>query len=124
MQAAEGEVQAGDTVVLYTGWYHKYGDDDYDPYPWLAPEVADWLLEKEAGMLCVDTVSPDISYSIRPDDWDEYPIHKPLLQNDVLIAEHLTNLEPLLGERIEIRAYPSKIRGGDGAPARIVARPI
>lgn len=123
LRAAEGEVREDDIVVLYTGWCHRYGDDDYDPYPWLAPEVGEWLIERNVKMLCVDNISPDISYAIRPDDWDEYPIHKPLLREGILIAEHLTNLEPLLGERVDVRAYPTKIRGGDAAPARIVARP-
>lgn len=124
LQDAEGDVRADDILILYTGWHRKYGDDDYDPYPWLAPEVADWLLERDVKMLCVDTISPDISYAIRPDGWDEYPIHKPLLGNGVLIAEHLTGLEPLLGERVEVRAYPAKIEGGDAGPARIIARPM
>lgn len=121
---ADGEVREDDIVILYTGWYDKYGTDEYDPYPWLAGEVADWLLEKDIKMLCLDNISPDISVQIRPDGWDEYPIHKPLLRNGVLIAEHLTNLRPLLGERVEVRGYPSKIQGGDGAPARFVAREL
>lgn len=121
---AEGDVREDDVVILFTGWYHKYGDEDYDPYPWLAPEVADWLIEKDVKMLCVDNISPDISVKVRPDDWDEYPIHKPLLRNGILIAEHLRNLEPLLGKRVEVRAYPTKIEGGDAGPARIVARPL
>lgn len=124
VRAADGEVHEDDIVILYTGWCHKYGDDDYDPYPWLAPAIGEWLVEKGVKMLCVDNISPDISYAIRPDDWDEYPIHKPLLRNGILIAEHLTNLEPLLGERVEVRGYPTKIQGGDAAPARFLARPL
>lgn len=124
VRAADGKIHKDDIVILYTGWCQKYGDSDYDPYPWLAPEVGEWLVEKAVNMLCVDNISPDISYTIRPEDWDEYPIHKPLLRNDILIAEHLTNLEPLLGRRVEVRGYPMKIHSGDAAPARFIARPL
>jgi len=39
----------------------------------------------------------------------------------VLIAENLANLMAVAGRRLTIGAFPLKIKGGDGAPARIFA---
>ena len=38
-----------------------------------------------------------------------------------LIAENLANLTAVAGRRLTIEAFPWKIKGGDGAPARIFA---
>lgn len=116
------DVRPGDTVLFRTGWGGKYGDPGYHEYPWLAGEVADWLLEREVTLVGVDTLSPDRPRALRPEGWDAYPVHRKLLGEGVLIAEHLylENLDP--GERVEVFCFPVKLRGGDGAPARIVAR--
>jgi len=118
---AAGGVAAGDVVLVRTGWGARFDDDrTYRRYPWLAPEVADWLLDRGVRMLAVDTISPDRPRAIRPDDWDAYPHHRTLLPEGVLIAEHLY-LEAVTG-RLEVFGFPLNLRGGDGAPARFVAR--
>lgn len=119
---AAGGVREGDVVAVRTGWGARFDDPDaYKAYPWLAPAVADWLLDRGMKLLAVDTISPDRPRAMRPDDWDAYPHHRTLLPEGVLIAEHL-NLEAVAGERVEIVGFPLKFRGGDGAPARFVAR--
>lgn len=40
---------------------------------------------------------------------------------DILIIEHLC-LAEVSGRRLEVVAFPLKIRGADGAPVRVVAR--
>jgi kynurenine formamidase len=124
VKAADGEVQANDIVVFYTGWYQKYGTDEYDPHPWLADEVADWLVERDVKMIAIDTITPDLPGPMRPDDYSAFPIHRTLLPEEILVAEHLGNLEHLTGQRLEIIGAPIKIRGGDGAPARFIAREL
>ena len=42
----------------------------------------------------------------------------------MLIAEHMTNLSVLASRRVEIMFLALNIFGSDGAPARVVARPI
>lgn len=122
VKAAAGEVRKDDIVLLYTGWYHKYGDDDYDPHPWFGREVAEWFVDQGVKLIATDTITPDLPGPIRPDDYEEFPVHRTLLGEEILIAEHLTNLEPLTGDRLEVFAFPLKIEGGDGAQARFVAR--
>lgn len=122
--AAAGGVEAGDVVLVRTGWGGRFDDPEtYQRYPWLAPAVADWLVEREVKLLGVDTISPDRPRAMRPDGWDAYPLHRTLLPAGVLIAEHLF-LEEVAGERVEVVGFPIELRGGDGAPARFVARRI
>jgi len=121
---AAGGVEAGDIVLVRTGWGGRFDDDEtYQRYPWLAPDVAEWLLDRDIRMLAVDSLSPDQPRAIRPDDWDAYPHHRALLPEGVLIAENLY-LEAVAdaGRSLEVMGFPLKLRGGDGAPARFVAR--
>lgn len=120
--AAGGEIRPGDIVVVRTGWGDRYGDDDYGRYPWLTDGVGEWLLEREIRLLALDTPSPDRPRELRPDDWDAYPVHRALLPEGVPIAEHLHVPASLAGDRVEVFAFPLRLRGGDGAPARVVAR--
>lgn len=122
VKSAAGEIRSNDVVVFYTGWAEKYGADDYDPHPWLAAEVAEWLVEMDVKLIGIDTITPDLPGPMRPEGWDDFPVHHTLLGNGVLIAEHLGNLEPLAGRRVELQAFPIKMKGGDGAPTRFVAR--
>lgn len=122
LAAADGEVRAGDVVLVRTGWGQRYGDDGYERYPWLTADAAEWLLERDPELLGVDTRSPDRPRAMRPDGWDEYPVHRTLLPEGVLIAEHLRIPATLAGERCEVFGFPVNIRDGDGAPARFVAR--
>ncbi|WP_336135200.1 cyclase family protein [Natronomonas amylolytica] len=117
-----GGVRPGDIVFIRTGWGRRFDEPEtYQRYPWLAGEVADWLLDRGVNLLGVDTVSPDRPRTMRPDDWAAYPNHRTLLPADVLIVEHLF-LEAVAGDRLEIVAFPLKLRGGDGAPVRVGAR--
>jgi kynurenine formamidase len=120
--ASDGAVEFGDILVVRTGWGDRYGAAEYQRYPWLADPVAEWLLDREIRLLAVDTPSPDRPREMRPDDWDAYPVHRALLPEGIPIAEHLHVPASLAGRRPEIHAFPLRLRGGDGAPARVVAR--
>ena len=122
LDAADGEIQPGDVLLVRTGWGDRYGEDGYQRYPWLADGVGEWLLDREIRLLAVDTPSPDRPREMRPADWDAYPVHRALLPAGVLIAEHLSIPAALSGARIDVFGFPLRLRGGDGAPARFVAR--
>lgn len=54
-------------------------------------------------------------------DHDEpYPIHKTLLDNDVLLIENLINLDQVAGKRFRLFALPLRLEL-HAAPARVVA---
>lgn len=121
-RAAPGDVREGDIVFVYTGWCEKYGDDDYDPHPWLSTELAEWLVDRDVPLVGLDTITPDLPGPYREAGWEEFPVHRELLGNEVLIAEHVGGLDAVAGERLEAFAFPLKVRDGDGAQVRIVSR--
>jgi kynurenine formamidase len=110
------DLQAGDIVVVLTGWYHKFKGEDYYPaYPEIAPGFATRLVDAGVSILALDTPSPD-----RP----PFAVHKILLGNGVLIIENLTNVEALLELRaFTITALPAKF-DWEAAPVRVIAQPI
>jgi kynurenine formamidase len=57
---------------------------------------------------------------LRPKGFD-FPVHKTLLGNNVLIAENVTNLGPIVGKKSRIMALPLRIKGSDAGHARIIA---
>jgi kynurenine formamidase len=122
IESADVEIRSGDIVLLYTGWGSKFGTEEYDPHPWLAEGVADYLVERDVKLVALDAFSPDRPSAYQPDGWDEYPIHRELLGNGVLIAENVCSLDRIADRRVTVSAFPVKIRDGDGAQARFVAR--
>lgn len=124
VEAAAGEVRPEDIVLLYTGWADKYGTDEYQPHPWLAEETAEWFVDIGPRLVGLDVLTPDIPVPHRPDGWLEFPVHRTMLGEEILIAENLANLERFTGQRVEVYGCPVKIRGGDGAPARFAAREL
>jgi kynurenine formamidase len=101
-------------VLLYTGMSRLFGRKKYfHEYPTVSWELAQLFVERQVKMVCMDSPSPD-----------RYPfeIHKLLLENNILLAENLTNFDSLLSvNNFEIIALPLKIHA-DSSPARIIAR--
>ena len=65
-------------------------------------------------------ISVDLPTPLRPKGFD-FPVHRMLLGNEVLIAENVTNLGAIAGRKSRIMALPLKVQGSDAAHARIVA---
>lgn len=124
VKSTEENVSTDDIVLLHTGWGEKYGTSEYDPHPWLATEAAEWFVDRDVKMVGIDTITHDLSGPKRPPGWREWPVHHILLENGILTAQHLANLGPLTGTRLDVYAFPNKIRDGDGAPVRFVARAL
>lgn len=112
----------GDILFLNTGWHHHVGTKRYDDdHPTLSPATADWIVERGVKLFGMDTPTPDESLARRKKDFN-YPVHKRLLGNGVIVVEHLANLDALSGKTVEIVCGGLNIVGGDGTPARIIAR--
>ncbi len=122
LERATPKIQRGDIVLIDTGWWEKVNTEDYEEHPVLTGEASKWLIAHGAKLVGVDSSSPDLAPHYRPKDFN-YPVHRTLLSHGVLIAEHLTNLTGLAGQRVEIMFLGINIVGSDGAPARVVARP-
>jgi kynurenine formamidase len=101
-------------VLLHTGFSRMFGRKEYYcDYPTVSKELAQLLIEKNVKMVCLDSPSPDR---------EPFEIHKLLLENGVLIAENLTNMDKLISAKhFEVIALPLNIRA-DSSPTRIVAK--
>ncbi|MGY1838137.1 MULTISPECIES: NAD(P)-binding domain-containing protein [unclassified Modestobacter] len=116
-------IEPGDIVLLETGWSQHFRTPRYDEHPSLSFELAHWLVDRGVKMIALDTPTPDLPVHVRPEGFT-WPVHQVLLRAGVLIAEHVTNLTPLSGRRVEAVFAPLNIGGADGAPVRALARPL
>ena len=107
-------IQPQSIVLLYTGMSRLFGSKEYfNDYPTVSRELAQLFVKRRVKMICLDSPSPD-----------RYPfdIHKILLENDILIAENLINIDKLVSiKNFEVIALPLNIHA-DSSPARIIAR--
>jgi kynurenine formamidase len=123
LQAADPPLRAGGMVLLDTGWAARWGTPSYHDNPSLSLAAARWLVQAGAVLLGVDFATPDLAPARRPGDFD-WPVHQVLLRSGVLVVEHLCGLTPLAGQRVEVVVGALPVRASDGAPARILARPL
>jgi len=105
----------GKITLLHTGWVDEHWGkpDFYNGAPYLTKDAAEWLAAKRVKAVGLDTLTDR--------DWLNWPIHKTLLGNGVILIEYLTNLTQIKGRKVTLIALPLKIRGGDGSPARVIA---
>lgn len=115
-------IESGDIVLISTGWEQHFEQEKYFDHPSLDPAAAEWVVEKKAKYIGVDIPTPDVAYPRRGDKPDPI-VHRILLENDILIAENLTNIQHLESQRVEVQGVPLIVRGADAAPARIFLRP-
>lgn len=85
-------------------------------FPGLHPDAAKWLAEeRKVKAFGLDTPSIDFGQS------KDFLTHRVLFANNLTAYENLANLDQLPPDGFFIVALPMKIRGGSGAPLRIVA---
>ncbi|NEK58247.1 cyclase family protein [Geodermatophilus sabuli] len=120
--------EPGEALLLHTGWDEHFADAEaYEDHPWLHQDVADWAVERRLTMVGVDMFSPDQPIDRREDNANfQYPVHRTLLGNDVLITENLTNLGEVGGQRGRFYAFPvlTAFPGGDAGHTRFVWQPL
>lgn len=111
----DGRIQKNDIVLFYTGHDEKYGTDGYfTDHPALDMNMVEFLVEKNVRLIGLDMPSPD---------HDPFPVHRKLLENDILIIENLRNLKELRNMAIRLYAFPLNIRA-DASIVRVVAEII
>lgn len=123
LEAAEPNIEPGDIVAIDLGWASTWGTPEWGEHPYLSIEAAHWLVEKRVKLVAVDTQTPDLPRSRRSADFN-WPVHRALLGDGVLVSEQVANLESLAGRRVEFIFGALSIVASDGAPARVMARPI
>jgi kynurenine formamidase len=85
-------------------------------FPGLDPAAADWLVtRRRIRMVGIDTASIDHGQT------QNYPTHQRLFRDGVPARENVAEMSDLPADNFTVVALPMKIKGGSGAPCRIVA---
>ncbi|MDR2088054.1 MAG: cyclase family protein [Clostridiales Family XIII bacterium] len=105
-------VEAGDILILYTGYEKLVGTPEYFKFPNFAENTGEAL--EARGLRGIGFDSPSISLG-------NNRAHQEVLGREIAIIESLVNLESLVGRRFFFIALPLKFEDGDGSPVRAVA---
>ncbi len=110
----EGLVQAGDVVIILTGYVPPQANDQLPEVATLTNEAAEYLAALPARAIGTDAFSIDSL-----DDVDMPSIHHVFLTRGIPVYEQLFNVETLIGhERMWFVGAPLNILGGDGMMVR------
>jgi kynurenine formamidase len=109
-------IKEKDTVVLHTGWETRNKEKDMylKNNPGLSDDVAEYLVKKKVNAVGIDGPSVDVGIN------REFPIHKILLSNNILVIENLCNLNRLNNQNITLIITPLKLVGASGSPVRAI----
>jgi len=118
-------VQAGDAVIINTGWGKLWGKNN-ERYrsgnPGLGVKAAEWLIAKDPMMLGADTAPVEVSPN--PDKLLSLPVHQiALVVHGVHLLENL-RLEELAAKNVSEFAFimqPLKLQGATGSTVAPVA---
>jgi kynurenine formamidase len=125
-----GKIAAGTIVLLRTGFGRFYpdrkkylGTDQRGAaavanlhFPGLHPDAARWLTQnRKIKAIGLDTASIDYGQS------KLFESHRTLFAKDIPAFENIANLDRLPARGFSVIALPMKIKGGSGAPLRIIA---
>ncbi len=111
------EELAGRAVLVDTGWSRHFGTPAYGVgHPFLTREAAELLVAGGVALVGIDSLNIDDTSG------GERPVHSLLLERDIRIVEHLTNLSELPDAGFRFFAVPVKVRGLGSFPVRAFAR--
>ena len=129
-ESRNGKIPDGSIVLLQTG-YGLYWTDQVKylgtdklgaegvanlHFPGLHPEAAQWLIENRSiKAVGLDTASIDYGQS------QTFGSHIALMSQNIPAFENVANLDKVPTTGAQIIALPMKIKGGSGAPLRIIA---
>jgi kynurenine formamidase len=107
----------GKAVLVHTGWAEHWNTEQYfEDHPFVTAEAARYLVEHGAKLVGIDSVNIDDTRG------NARPVHSQLLQAEVLIVEHLCNLEQVPDTGFTFSALPPKFKGVGTFPVRALAR--
>ena len=103
----------GKAVLVQTGWSKNWNTEKYfEGHPFLTEQAALYLKKKEAKLVGIDSLNiDDISGK-------ERPVHSSLLGAEILIVEHMCNLNSVPASDFTFYAVPVKVKGFGTFPVR------
>ncbi len=113
----EGIELKNKAVLVNTDWSKPWNTSNYyENHPFITEEAANYLKENEAELVGIDSHNIDDTITKRR------PVHSILLKNEILIVEHLTNLNELPQNGFKFYAVPPKFKGVGTFPVRAYAK--
>jgi len=108
---------ASKAVLVYTGWDIHWKTDKYlENHPYLTESAAQYLKEKNVKLVGID------SHNIDNTQGKSRPVHSILLRSEILIVEHLCNLQQLPTDGFTFSAVPPKFKKVGTFPVRAMAK--
>lgn len=103
-------------VLVYTGWAKYWNTPQYfESHPYLTADAAEYLKECNVKLVGID------SHNIDDTSGKSRPVHTILLGAEILISEHLCNLDKLSESGYKFNAVPPKFKGAGTFPVRAYA---
>lgn len=104
----------GKAVLVHTGWARHWKTDQYfEGHPYLTETAAQTLKAAGAVLVGIDT------YNIDDTNDGRRPVHTVLLGADILIVEHMCNMEAIPdGHPLRFYAVPVKVKAFGTFPVR------
>ncbi|MBI3168548.1 MAG: cyclase family protein [Chloroflexi bacterium] len=113
----KGKELRGRAVLVHTGWAENWATDAYfENHPFLTEDAAIYLRDCGVKLVGID------SHNIDDTRGNARPVHSTLLRHEIIIAEHLCNLENVPDEGFHFTAAPPKIKGAGTFPVRAFAK--
>jgi arylformamidase len=106
----------GKAVLVHTNWSLHWRTDAYFVnHPFLTEDAAIFLRDRGVALIGID------SHNIDDTRTNSRPVHSTLLQAEILIVEHMTNLSSLPDDDFYFTAAPPKFKGVGTFPVRAFA---
>jgi len=106
----------GKAVLVNTNWSELWRTDAYfENHSFLTEEAAVYLRDRGAVLVGID------SHNIDDTRGKSRPVHTVLLKSEIVVAEHLCNLNQLPDTRFAFTAVPPKVKGMGTFPVRAFA---
>ncbi len=104
-------------VLVHTGWDRYWNTESYfGVHPFLTEEAALYLRECGVSLVGIDSMNIDDTRG------NARPVHSTLLGAEILIVEHLCNLDRVPDEGFVFSAVPPKFKGVGTFPVRALAK--
>ena len=103
-------------VLVFTNWAKHWNTELYfENHPYLTEEAAQYLKECQVKLVGID------SHNIDDTRGKSRPVHTILLGAEILITEHMCNLDKLPEIGYKFNAVPPKFKGAGTFPVRAYA---
>ncbi len=106
----------GKAILVQTNWSRNWNTEKYyEGHPFLTEDAAQYLRDNKVKLVGID------SYNIDDVNGKERPVHSTLLESEILIVEHMCNLNNVPTKGFKFYAVPVKIKGFGTFPVRAFA---